>query len=283
MQSAHMNITSASTPSKRDVARTSPSLSSISGIAPHSSTTTLTQHAHTQHHRKTAQHVRHFTISKYPLLAAACSAVRPVRGEASFASSNGSTSSERTAFLNSVWMRRRSPDAAAACSASSCAALGWLFDGTGECSRAACTSGSGVGVPARGGDRCTAGGGVGGVSGARASPSVLGYTNSSSSESSCMAGGEFEAGETVLLATLHVPGVKRAGTGWAAGARHSLFDGPEVVRGWVEAAAHSREESGEGAAESCSGKLTRPCASSQAKCSVLIDALDHVTHLAIML
>lgn len=129
---------------------TSPSLSSISGIAPHSSTTSAREETNGvqtrgAEHEDTEKHVRHFTTSNHPLLAAACSAVRPVLGDASFASSNGSTSSARTAFLNSVWTRLRSPEAAAACNASSWAGDGWLFDGARE----AFTRGSGVGVLAR--------------------------------------------------------------------------------------------------------------------------------------
>ena len=90
-------------------------------------------------------------MSSQPRRAAACNAVRPVRGEASFASSNGSTSSARTALLNSVWTRLRSPEAAAAWSASSWAGDGWCLEGTGE-GALTCTEGPGAAVGGGGGE-----------------------------------------------------------------------------------------------------------------------------------
>jgi hypothetical protein len=74
---------------------------------------------------------RHFTISKYPLLAAACNAVNPVLTAASLAKPNSSTSSFWHAFLKSLCRSGKSFEDAAAYKASSCACVGFCFGGGG--------------------------------------------------------------------------------------------------------------------------------------------------------
>lgn len=190
-------------------------------------------------------------MSKYPRLAAACNAVNPVRGDASFANANDSTSPASSAFRKSFFKSERSPPEAAAWRDSSWAAEGDGFGGLAgtTCGMGSTTSGS-TGAGACGGidaAGCSGAGSVAGTSrgyvnavaegGSLSSvSSAPGYTNPSSSESSTAAPGEALA-DCAALDTLR----------WLVHASqssvvsHILFDRCQMFRRWVRFVLHSLE------------------------------------------